>query len=202
MTPDQWTNFFRVAASVVGALVSVTIGWFLALSTPFVSHRLMLQCRGPKLECECWPEETPTNITGIRQLYGNVRVSNLKPRFVRQCRGYLLKIEEIQGDRPVVVFERTMQCIWEFDNRRDYFDIPLGASPSFNVVMIQDEVQGFSPRMRLSSGKLLTPIPYLHVFQQYGKFQFSGIVTADDLEPLRFAFKIEWRGTWPPIFSA
>jgi hypothetical protein len=188
---------------IIAALAGVAVGWLLSLITPFLSHSLMLRIRGPKLTRECWAEETPTNVIATRQLYANVKVWNLKPRMARQCRGYLLKIEEMQGSRTVkTVFERTMQCIWEFDNQRDYFDIPRGASPSFNVAMIQDGTPGISPRMRLSTGELLTPIPNQHIFNQHGRFRFSGIVTADDLEPVPYEFEIDWQGTWPPSFSS
>lgn len=187
---------------VTKSVVGVIIGWLLGLLTPFLAHTLLLRFRGPKLVYMCRHEETDTDIPGVRQLYVNIQVKNVKPRIARQCRGYLLKIEEMQGDKTTkTIFERCMQCIWEFDNGRDHFDIPRGANPCFNVVRYQDGTEGFSPRIRSCGGKELSLGPDADRFKKNGKHRFSGMVTADELEPVPFAFDAEWTGTWPPTVT-
>jgi len=188
---------------LIAVLVGGFFGWLLALFTPFAIEGVRRRWHGPKLECKVWADETPTNINQIRQLYVSVRVTNVKPRIARQCRGYLLRIEEMRGDRPIrTVIDTTAQCIWEYDEKRDAFDIPCGAKPSFNAVMYQDGVQEFRPQIRTSTGQLLSSIRYEEVCGQYGKFRFSGIVTGDEVSPVPFAFDVEWNGQWPPVINA
>jgi hypothetical protein len=181
----------QMSPSVGGSI----IGWMLK----FLDRTLITLVRGPKLVCKCVPVETGTNTQGVRQLYVNIRVQNVKPRMARGCRGYLQKIELMQGDRTIkTVFDNMVQCIWEFDDQRDSFDIPYTARPAINVVSYTDGVSGFSPRMRLSSGQPLNSITYQHVFSQNGRFRFTGMVVADDLAPIPFSFDAEWIGVWPP----
>ena len=153
--------------SVCGTLLGVIVGWILSLVTPFALRSLTISIFGPRLNLLPWNEPTPTNVDGMTQWYVNVEVHNDKRRIARQCRGYLLKIERMSGDLTTQnVFERTLHCIWEFDDGRDSFDIPKDAKPSFNAVMYEANVPGFSLRVRRSDGKLLHMGAYAHLFQE------------------------------------
>jgi hypothetical protein len=155
-------------------LTCVIIGWALK----FFEDAVRLWWQGPKLVLQYEQIETGTNVPGIRQFYANIRVGNSKSRTAIGCRGYLKRIEEMQGDKVVKnVFETTLNCIWEFDGDRDTFDIPQGGRPAFNVVSYTDGQNGFSPCLRLSNGQPLNSLTYQHVFGQNGKFRFTGIVT-------------------------
>lgn len=132
-------------------------------------------------------------------MYVNVKVSSDNAETVTACRGYLLKIEKVAGGRSVQnIFQRKMQCIWEFDEAKDGVDLSDGTPQSFNVVMYQDGQRAFSPRIRSSAGTAITLTPYLHVFDQYGEFEFSGVATAENARPGSFAVRVAWDGNWPP----
>jgi len=189
-----------VLPGAIVSLLSVVVGWCLAQLTPLISHPLLILWRGPKLQWCTVGVETPTNIQGTIQFYANVRVSNIKPRTATQCRGYLLKVEEMSGDRTIrTVFNGIAQCIWEFDNHRDTFDIACGASPAFNIVMYEKGSEQFQLRVRKTTGETLDMTMYEHLFQKHGKHKFSGIVTANEQDALPFAFSVDWTGEWPPI---
>jgi hypothetical protein len=184
-------------------IVAVFVGWIMGLWSPIATLGVTRWILGPELHCDVIGEEVPTNVPAVRQWFVSVRMSNLKPRIARECRGYITKIEELTGGLPTkMICDKTLQCIWEFDDQRDCFDIPQGARPAFNVVMIEDGKAEFSLRIRTSGGKVLNLGPFQHLLARHGALRFSGICTADELAPLPFCFDLKWDGQWPPTLTA
>lgn len=188
----------RAIAALLGAGFGAVLGWTLSFFSPIV----LVWIRGPKLECEPIAEETPTTASGIRHWYASVNVTNVKGRIARECRVFLTRIEELQSNgASIVIFDRTIQCVWEYDAERDSFDIPFGASPSCNFVVVVDGKPGFEPQFRKSDGKKFIAVPYQHLFARNGRYRFTGVVTADEIEAVPFSAQVVVTGTWPPCLS-
>lgn len=210
MNGDPWWTKYALLAG----------GWLLGLFTKELSERITIWVRGPRLRAEfedaedcvtLTPEEyqvrTGPSTVAARKgqrvvMYARLRVTNVKPRIAQDVRAWLVNVEEqVDGEFQPTIFRDSMPLIWSYNAEVDSADMPQSVSRHVDVVRIQSDLPGYEPCLRAHDGTVLRPLRFKPLFERYGVFRFTVLVSAQDVAPQQVKLVIRWDGNWPPTAS-
>ena len=125
----------------------------------------------------------------------------MKPRIARACRGYLTAIEKWDEAKHAfvpTVYSDSLPLIWSYYPSAENFDTPQNVPRCIDVVRYVPKQQGFDLQIWSDSG-VLRPSKFRLFLENRGTFQFTVLVSADDVAPERIPFRVTWDGeNWPP----
>jgi hypothetical protein len=203
--------------SVPGLVIAI-VTWLLTILTNVTTHGLRIIFRGPHLLptfdgkedcCTLTPISVPTEPSAfgtqavtIPVFFARIRVKNEKPIIAEKCRGYLTGIEElIDGEWKSSEFNESLPLVWAYEPESPSVDIPYGITRHIDVLVVRDDIPGFQPQLRSASGVVFVPLRFKPLFEKYGKFRFSVLISAQEIKPLPCQITLSWDGIWPPKFS-
>jgi len=183
-------------------IAKILIGFALGLLIPFTIRSLTRYFLGPKLTVKFDADEVPAGegMTSAPAYFGRVRLENATPTVARECRGYLVKIQEVGGAGPYrTLLDETFQLIWSYDDKRDSLDLPRGPTPTIDVVTYHQGASTFGACFRSSEGGILQPTKFDGLFPSVGIYRFTVLVTGNDVDPVTRVFEVNYDGhNWPP----
>ena len=193
--PPRQAELSRVTMNPWILLLSVIISAIVGLFSGLLG-RLFEEWRyRPRLIVEFIPEEGGFRTEGtwndggkeVTEIYLRARVRNVGSRVAKQCRPYLVKLEEVlpSGTTPTKLFESRVLG-WP---RNDYEprDIPKGINLFFDVVGVLKDRSGWRFKFR-------EPSPLLSGYS--GTYRFTVLVTGDGVAPAGRKFDVTYHGDW------
>jgi hypothetical protein len=147
-------------------------------------------------------ERTATNgVSEVRQFYARLKVRAEGNGVLKNCRGFLCKVENVIENRPVkIVFEETFPLICSYDESVEGLDLVEGAPRTIDVVMCEDGHTEISLRLRTAKG-FVRPTTLNDQPLTYGKYRFSSLVTTEDGQREQAQFDLSFHQSWPPTLT-
>jgi hypothetical protein len=157
----------------------------------------------PKLVVEFLPNEGGFRTEGkwrdprgteFEEIYVRARVRNLRSRVAKQCRPYLVKIEEVHTSgqiTPTKYFD-NLPLLWP-GPKRDYNprDLPTGVHQFFDVVGVLKNARGWRFKFGDNFGHDYDELP-----NYTGTYRFTVMVTGDGVAPGGRKIDVTYHGDW------
>lgn len=189
------------AASILQSAATFLSGALTALFAEPIRQRLFR----PKLvlsfdnDEECVSRTFLSSLTlavaGPKAIYIRVRVNNARNGMARECRGYLIGIEERNEKGEFVKTEYCDSIMLHWSCQRDEtkylpIHIPRGVNQFLDVVALQENKKDFIPQIHV------VPNRYRSLFHRTGVFRFTIQVVADNVVPKTIKLTLAWAGDW------
>ena len=183
-------------------LIGGAIGFISAVLAPILVERLKDRFFGPKLKVEFIEGNTgfvtDTKEKGLTDAhYVRARVLNIGGQIAKQCRAYLVNFEK--WNRSTGKFEPTIYC----DSLQLAWSARANTVEAYRPVDMPRHVPQFidivSTRKTEKDYKVMTD-PHLYryedIFKEQGKFRYTVLVSADNVNPASVKVVFEWSGDW------
>lgn len=126
--------------------------------------------------------------------YLRVKVINQKPSIAKNCRAYLVAIEQAdkQGKFKPTLYIDSIPLPWACRAEEAYnpLDLPQGIVQFIDVISTRSISPEFRPEIKPF------PFRYMELFQQHGKFRFTVQVSGENIEPVFIKVVFDWSGVW------
>lgn len=189
-------------ADTPSLLIGGAIGFISAILAPIVVEPLKHRVFGPKLKVE-FKEGDAGFITdtkeggGKNSHYVRVRVLNTGRQIAKQCRAYLVDVEKWNistGEFEPTIYCDSLQLAWSArTNTKEAYlpqDMPRDINQFIDIIYTRN----------LESGYKIMIEPRLHryesLFKEHGKFQYTVLVSGDNVKPVSVKVVFEWSGDW------
>jgi hypothetical protein len=177
-------------------VVAVLSGLFSGLG----GRRLEAWLSAPKLEVDFIPDDGGFRTEGswnegpveVTQIYIRARVRNVGAVVAKQCRPYLVKLEEVQpsGTTSAELFD---SCVLHWPGYPHDFaprDIPKGINQFFDIVGVFKNRPGW----RFAFGENFSSHRELAHYR--GTYRFKVLVTGDGVKPAGRKIDVTYNGEW------
>lgn len=179
-------------------LAAVVLGWLLGLITPSLHRRIKIWLLGPKLKYSV-DENSLQPIPNGLDFYLRVGITNVKPLIAKQCRAFLVKVEEWDDKNyKPTNYRDCLPLIWSYDTALVTVDIPRGVTRHFDIVRIGRDLKEFNLCLWSGTKDRLAPTQYEHFCKRRGQFRLTVCVGADEINSLEVKTEFLWGDEWPP----
>ena len=134
--------------------------------------------------------------------YYNVRVTNRGKKTAKNARGFLIRIEYIDGGTVHATdYCDNLPLAWSYRTDEDAqkgIDLPSSTPQFLNVLSTRNAAiaSGFRPATVPPTLR-----PSLYRFEDPGVFRFTIMVVAEDAEPRWIGLRVKWDGDWKSIWD-
>lgn len=183
--------------SIITALSGAAIAIFAEPIRQWLFHSNLVLSFDNDEECVSRTFHTSTTLAakGPGAVYIRIRVKNTRKRMARECRGYLINLEEKTEKGS---FEKTEYCDsvmlhWSCQREETKYlpiHIPSGVNQFLDVIALEENWNYFMPQLHVFLNR------YHELVRRTGVFRFTIQVVADNVKPKTIKLIFEWNGQW------
>ncbi len=134
-------------------------------------------------------------VKGPKAIYIRVRVRNTRSRMARECRGYLVNVEERDGEGRFIKTEYCDSIMLHWSCQREEtkylpLHIPKGVNQFLDIISLEENKNVFVPQIHVF------PNRYNELIRRTGVFRFTIQVVADNVKPKTIKLTFAWEGDW------
>jgi len=185
---EAGSPIITVAANWWIAIFGAAVGLMSGLFSGLAGRRFEEWLYGPRLVVEFLPEEGgrtegkwERDGTEVVEIYIRARVRNTRRRVAKQCRPYIVKLEEVQSSSTITTsFFDSLVLRWPGPySQLSYVprDIPNGVHQFFDIVGVFKHRPGWRFKWQERSSNLALLDSYA------GTYRFTVLVTGDGVKP-------------------